>query len=78
MTGKTYICQSCGKEVYGGRNGKYCEACSREIKNERRRQERHARKIQGKQPATSIGAIAKKAREMGMSYGEFVAKYDFT
>ena len=77
MTGKTYICQSCGKEVYGGRNGKYCEACSREIKNERRRLERHVKKQQGAQPKTSLGAIAKKTREMGMSYGEFVAKYEF-
>lgn len=79
MTGKTYICQSCGIEVYGGRNGKYCPDCAKHIRLQANKEQKRIKRMQKRENlhSNSLGAIAKKAREMGISYGEFVAKYEF-
>lgn len=72
MTGKTYICEVCGREVNRGRNGRYCEDCAAEIRRERKRN--WAKKPVKPLKPGSIGDIAKKARQSGMSYGQYVAQ----
>lgn len=72
MTGKTYICEVCGKEVNRGRNGRYCEECAAEIKRERKRHA--AKKPTNQLKPGSLGSIARKAKEAGMTYGKYVAQ----
>lgn len=72
MTGKTYICEVCGKEVNRGRNGRYCEECADEIRRERKR---NATKKKSAPPKPgSLSEISRKAKEAGMTYGKYVAQ----
>lgn len=79
MKGKVYFCQSCGKEVQGALNGKYCPDCAKYIRLQADKEQKRIKRMQKRENlhSNSLGAIAKKAREMGMSYVEFVAKYEF-
>lgn len=72
MTGKTYICEVCGREVNRGRNGRYCEDCADEIRREGKRS--WAKKPLKPSKPNSIGDIARKARGAGMTYGQYVAQ----
>ncbi len=66
---KTIQCAYCGKLYNTLRKCKYCSV---ECRN--RANGKAARKPQ--KPAVSIVEIARLARECGLSYGEYVAKYN--
>ncbi len=79
---KTRICPVCGGEVTN-RNRKYCcEACSKKgyLKNQiRRNKERDKRLKEEKEkragrrrPESPLEELARKAREAGMTYGQYV------
>ena len=82
---REYICTDCGKPfttiaMYAFR----CPTCRRERANrqkaKRGRDQRYSDKLPPlprikKQKPSSLAEIAKKAAEMGLTYGEYVAKY---
>lgn len=78
MTGKTYLCARCGITVHGGRNGRYCPECAKEVEKDRKRN--YDRKKRGKitPTCTTLSAITAQARKLGLSYGQYVAKYEVT
>lgn len=83
-----YCCEKCGQifevEAY---NAKYCEICRIQMRRKRqriwdstRRQAlREERAEEGKRkhpkPKESIESKVKKAQVLGLSYGEYVARY---
>ena len=78
MTGKTYLCERCGITVHGGRNGRYCPECAKEVEKDRKRQYNRTKHGKASQPQGSLSAFAVRARTLGLSYGQFVAKYEVT
>lgn len=80
---KTRTCPICGREFVTERR-RYCsESCSREarIENQKRANREMSRKPRMISPAprekpckeNSLQELARKAREAGMSYGQYVA-----
>lgn len=73
------ICDRCGKQFYGCRHDvRYCsDECLKEATKDRAkelRQIRHEAKRVRREKQQSITQIAIKARQAGMTYGQYVAK----
>ena len=75
-----YTCEICGKECEGHFNSRYCPECRGEVIRSthkeslaKRRAKRKAEAAEAAKP--TLGQIAARARNLHMSYGEFVAKY---
>lgn len=80
---KTRICPVCGGEVTD-RNRKYCcEACSkkgyikkqieRNKERDQRLKEAQEKNTGRRRPESPLEELARKAREAGMTYGQYVA-----
>lgn len=80
---KTKICEVCGKEFETNAwNARYCSRpCLREAnrRNSKRRKQSEARmdlKVERIRYTTAdVAEIAKRASELGMSYGEYVGRF---
>lgn len=80
-----HTCVRCGTAFASkASQGKYCSACRRIVSNEQKArwayenektEQMPQRTRPGKKGNASIAEIAKKAAEMGMSYGAYVAKF---
>ena len=66
-----YTCSWCGKDFLSERRKKYCSKECRLFVNGRLKK----REVQSK-PALSIEEVAVLSREAGMSYGQYVQKYN--
>ena len=73
------ICKDCGGKLPEGCSDKrrFCDACidkhkriSREREVERRRKEREFKEMN---PPKTLSDLAREAKEMGMSYGQYMA-----
>ena len=72
---KVRICPVCGREVTD-RNRKYCcEECSKKgyIRNQIRLKEEKEKRAGRQKRESSLQELARKAREAGMTYGQYVA-----
>jgi ribosomal protein L20 len=80
-------CTVCGghfeTNFFGSRNAKYCSECKKEVDkqklkeaNERRKEKRKKQKMDSEENRPlSLSEIAALARQNGMTYGQFVAKF---
>jgi ribosomal protein L20 len=79
-------CIICGgrfeTNFFGSRNAKYCPICRKEVNKQRDKEAYKRRKEKKQQKAEAdenrpltLSEIAALARENGMSYGQFVAKF---
>lgn len=77
-----YICEECGikvevKDFQGRKKPSFCKSCVKERnKDSSRWYKKRKRELKGATIPikTEISAIAKEARENGMSYGQWVAR----
>lgn len=71
MMVKSLKCDWCGKEFLSERRKKYCcKECRLYANGRLKKREVHSK------PALSIEEVAVLSREAGMSYGEYVRKYN--
>ena len=80
-------CTVCGgrfeTNFFGRRNAKYCPVCIKEVNKQREKEAYQNRKGKKKRNnketeesgTLTISEVAALARENGMSYGQFVAKF---
>ena len=73
---QTQICDYCGKEFHNGRRRQYCSNECRLAANGRGDIKQY--EIKKIKPKLSIGEVNKLAREEGLTYGEYCAKYKIT
>ena len=72
-------CSVCGEIIpNAGPNRKYCAACKKDMELEWdiSRSASKRRKAVLKKEETGILAVVRKADELGLSYGEYVARYE--
>lgn len=72
-------CTICGEMIPdAGPNRKYCTACKKDMELEWNiaRSGSRRRKAVLKKQETGILAVARKADELGLSYGQYVAKFE--
>lgn len=72
-------CSICGALMENaGPNRKYCAACKKDMEREWdiSRSAGKRRKAVLKKQETGILAVARKADELGLSYGQYVAKFE--
>lgn len=73
---KTGICEICGKEFIRRTNKKYCSApCVKTARKRWDQRKRHPERFREKPSCPTVGEVAAKARELGMTYGQYVAKH---
>lgn len=74
MKVRKFTCAWCGKDFLSDRKRKYCCKAHRLMANGRLKYE--PRNIDKPKEALSIEQVAKLSREAGLSYGQYVQKYD--
>ena len=69
-------CEYCGKPFYSySKRAKYCSAvCARHVYNETMKKPKEETKRRKTKKILTIQEVVRRAEEVGMSYGEYVAK----
>lgn len=77
MRSATLICKYCGKEFYGKIRAEYCsDECRHQVQLEQKRRYREKKNRNHKRDL-SLTNLAALARNEGLTYGQYVAKYGY-
>lgn len=77
VIGEIRYCKFCGKEfIYDAPKKTYCSPLCREIATRKNREKKKVIAERNKTPKLSILEINKRAEAEGLTYGEYVSKYN--
>jgi len=73
---KRKVCEKCGKVFYSySSRAKYCSIqCARQVYNDSMKKPKEETKRRRTKKSLTIEEVVRRADEVGMSYGEYVAK----